>query len=231
MEYQEEDFLPLSDIQHFVFCKRQWALIQIEQQWQENLLTVEGSILHEKTHDCTIRESRGDLIISRGLGVFSRTLGITGVCDVVEFHKSRQGITLYGREGTYKPVPVEYKRGKPKQDKADEMQLCAQAMCLEEMLLCTIPEGFLYYNEPRRRLKVILDDALREEVKKVSKEMHELYEKRYTPKVKITKACKSCSLKELCLPKLCKNPSAIDYMMKAVTEVEKEEGDKDYLRD
>lgn len=219
-EYSEDDFLLLSGIQHFVFCKRQWALIHIEQQWQENLRTVEGEILHEKTHDNTVKEKRGDLIISRGMGVFSRTLGITGACDVVEFHKSRDGVTLYGREGTYKPIPVEYKRGKPKQDNADVLQLCAQAMCLEEMLLCHIPEGFLFYGEPKRRLKVMLDDEIREQVRAMCREMHELYEKRYTPKVRTTKGCKSCSLKELCLPKLCKNPSALAYMKKAVAEIE-----------
>lgn len=220
MEYQEEDFLLLSGIQHYVFCKRQWALIHIEQQWQENLRTVEGAILHEKTHDSTIKEKRGALIISRGMGVFSRTLGITGACDVVEFHKSRDGVTLYGREGTYLPVPVEYKRGKPKQDNADVLQLCAQAMCLEEMLLCTIPEGFLYYGEPKHRTKVALDEEIREEVIRICWEMHELYDKRYTPKVRTTKACKTCSLKELCLPKLCKNPSALDYMRKTISEIE-----------
>ena len=218
-EYPEEDFLLLSGIQHFVFCKRQWALIHIEQQWQENLLTVEGGILHEKTHDNTIKEKRGSVIISRGMRIFSPTLGITGMCDVVEFHRSRDGINLYGREGTYQPIPVEYKRGKPKQDRADELQLCAQAMCLEEMLLCTISEGFLYYGEPKRRFKITFDDSLRDEVKRICKEMHELYAKRHTPKVKTTKACKSCSLRELCLPKLCKNPSAIDYMKKAVAEI------------
>ena len=218
-EYSEDDFLLLSGIQHFVFCKRQWALIHIEQQWQENLRTVEGAILHEKTHDTSVKEKRGDLIISRGMGVFSRTLGITGACDVVEFHKSRDGVTLYGREGRYKPVPVEYKRGKPKQDNADVLQLCAQAMCLEEMLLCDIPEGFLFYGEPKRRTKVILDEEIREQVRAMCREMHELYEKRYTPKVKTTKGCKSCSLSELCLPKLCKNPSALAYMKKAVAEI------------
>ncbi|MCB8815259.1 CRISPR-associated protein Cas4 [Desulfosporosinus shakirovi] len=222
-EYQEDDFLLLSGIQHFVFCKRQWALIHIEQQWQENLRTVEGAILHEKTHDNTIKEKRGDLIISRSMGIFSRTLGITGACDVVEFHKSRDGVTLYGREGTYKPVPVEYKRGKPKLDNADVLQLCAQAMCLEEMLLCTIPEGFLFYRETKRRLKVLLDEEIREQVKAICKEMHELYDRRYTPKVKPTKGCKACSLSELCLPKLCKNPSALAYMKKNVSEIEVDE--------
>lgn len=113
MEYKEEDFLLLSGIQHFVFCKRQWALIHIEQQWQENLRTIEGEILYEKTHDNTIKESRVDLIISRGMRIFSRSLGLTGTCDVVELHRASDGVSVFGKDGTYKPVPVEYKRGKP----------------------------------------------------------------------------------------------------------------------
>lgn len=220
MEYKEEDFLLLSGMQHFAFCKRQWSLIHIEQQWQENLRTIEGEILHEKTHDETIKEKRGDLIISRGMAIFSRTLGITGACDVVELHKSSGGVNIFGRDGTYKPIPVEYKRGKPKEDESDVLQLCAQAMCLEEMLLCKIPEAFLFYWETKRRLKIILDDELREHVRIIAKEMHELYDKRYTPKVKISKRCKACSLAEVCMPKLCKNLSVIDYIKKNLMEVE-----------
>jgi CRISPR-associated exonuclease Cas4 len=220
MEYKEEDFLLLSGIQHFVFCKRQWALIHIEQQWQENLRTVEGNILHEKTHDNSIKEKRGDLIVSRGMSVFSRSLGITGTCDVVELHSTPDGVNIYGREGTYKPVPVEYKRGKPKEDESDILQLCAQAICLEEMLLCEIPEAFLFYGEIKRRIKINLDDGVRNRVKNIVKEMHELYDKRYTPKVKPTKACKACSLAEICMPKLCKNPSANYYIKKNLSEVD-----------
>lgn len=220
MEYREEDFLLLSGIQHFSFCKRQWALIHIEQQWQENLRTIEGHILHEKTHDNTIKEKRGDIIISRGMGIFSRSLGITGTCDVVELHKALDGVNIFGREGNYKPVPIEYKRGKPKEDESDMLQLCAQAMCLEEMLLCEISEAFLFYGEIKRRMRVILDDDLRQQVKKNVKEMHELYDKRYTPKVKPSKKCKACSLTEICMPKLCKNPSAVYYIKKNLLEVE-----------
>ncbi|WP_330397095.1 CRISPR-associated protein Cas4 [Anaerovirgula multivorans] len=210
----------LSGIQHFSFCKRQWALIHIEQQWQENLRTIEGGILHEKTHDNTIKEKRGSLIVSRGMAIFSRSLGITGACDVVELHKASDGVTIFGREGNYKPVPVEYKRGKPKEDESDALQLCAQAMCLEEMLLCEITEAFLFYGETKRRLKIILDDGLRQQVKKTVKEMHELYDKRHTPKVKQSKRCKACSLTEICMPKLCKNPSAVYYIKKNLLEVE-----------
>lgn len=220
MEYKEEDFLLLSGIQHFTFCKRQWALIHIEQQWQENLRTVEGGILHEKAHDNTLAEKRGDLIISRGMGISSYTLGITGTCDIVELHRDLDGVNIFGRTGTYKPIPVEYKRGKPKEDDCDALQLCAQAMCLEEMLLCEIPEAYLFYGETKRRLKVILDDSLRERVITMSKEMHELYDKRYTPKVKPSKGCKACSLTEICMPRLCKNSSVDKYIKENLLEVE-----------
>ena len=125
MDYNEEDFLSLSGLQHFAFCRRQWALIHIEQQWQENLRTIEGQILHERAHDGYSAEKRRDVIISRGMAVFSRTLGINGVCDIVELHKSKDGVNIVGREGLYKPVPIEYKRGKPKEDDCDAVQLCA----------------------------------------------------------------------------------------------------------
>ena len=220
MEYKEEDFLLLSGIQHFSFCKRQWALIHIEQQWQENFHTMEGQILHERTHDNTAKEKRGDLIISRGMNVFSRSLGITGTCDVVELHGSKDGVNIFGRDGTYKPIPVEYKRGKPKEDESDVLQLCAQAMCLEEMLLCEIPEAFLYYGKTKHRLKVMLDEKLHQRVNIIVKEMHQLYDRRHTPKVKTSKKCKSCSLAEICMPRLCKNISAINYIKKNLLEVE-----------
>lgn len=220
MEYKEEDFLLLSGIQHFSFCKRQWALIHIEQQWQENIRTIEGEVLHERAHDTTIKEKRGDLIVSRGMAIFSHTLGLTGNCDIVELHKDSHGVNIFGMDGKYKLVPVEYKRGKPKEDDFDALQLCAQAMCLEEMLLCEIPEAFLFYGEIKRRIKIILDGKLRESVIIMAKEMHELYDKRYTPKVKLSKSCKACSLAEICIPKLCKNPSVIDYIKKNILEVE-----------
>lgn len=219
-EYKEEDYLLLSGIQHFAFCRRQWALIHIEQQWQENLRTIEGEILHEKAHDVGIKEKRGDLIISRGMNIFSHSLGLSGTCDVVELHKSATGVKIFGMEGTYKPIPVEYKRGKPKEDDSDALQLCAQAMCLEEMLLCEIPEAYLFYGETKRRQKLALDAGLRDKVKAMCEEMHQLYDRRYTPKVKPTKACKACSLAELCLPKLCKNLSVAHYISKNLSEVE-----------
>lgn len=201
--YREEDFLQLSGIQHFVFCRRQWALIHIEQQWEENFLTAEGRVLHESAHDPELKESRGNLISVRGMRVYSANLGISGECDVVEFKRDDlNGISINGLVGKYKVMPVEYKRGTPKQDECDIMQLCAQAICLEEMLCCEIPEGHIYYGETRRRLKVALDEPLRKRTTDLIGEMHMLYERRYTPKVRKNKSCNSCSLKNICLPQL-----------------------------
>lgn len=210
--YEENEFLQLSGIQHFAFCRRQWALAYIEMQWQENVRTVEGRLLHEKAHDTTSREKRGDLLISRGMPIHSRILGISGECDVVEFHREEDGITLQGYDGTYKVVPVEYKKGKPKQGNADILQLTAQAMCLEEMLCCDIPFGYLYYGEIRRREKIEFSKEIRKEVCEMFREMHGYFSRQYTPKVRWSKSCNACSLKDICLPVLGKNKSVKNYL-------------------
>lgn len=215
MEYAEDDFLNLAGLQHFAFCRRQWALIHIEQQWNENLRTAEGQILHERAHDRFFAEKRGGLLISRGMAVFSRQLGVNGVCDVVEFHESPSGVPIFGREGKWLPIPVEYKRGSPKENNADALQLCCQAICLEEMLLCrTIPTAYLYYGETAKRTAVLLHGELRAEVKSMLLEMHELYHRKYTPRVKPTTSCRACSLKDLCLPRLYRAGSASEYIRK-----------------
>ena len=216
MIYQEEDFLQLSGLQHFKFCRRQWALIHIENQWAENLRTVDGAILHQNAHNGAFTESRGDLLITRDMRVFSRTLGVSGACDVLEFHRGSAGIPLREREGMWQPYPVEYKRGRPKEHNADELQLCAQAMCLEEMLCCEILSGALFYAQPRRRLRVTFTPELRQEVRALLAEMHSLYAQGKTPKVKPTKACGACSLKELCLPKLMRSKSVSSYLRHAM---------------
>ena len=218
MNWQEDDYLQLSGLQHFVFCRRQWALIHIEQQWAENYWTVDGNILHDKAHDPEKKERRGDLLITRGIPVYSPTLGISGQCDVVEFRRSSRGIALWGGEGLWQPFPVEYKRGKPKEHYADELQLCAQAMCLEEMLCCTVPAGALFYGEPRRRTEVIFTDELRERVRSCLAEMHQYYNRQYTPKVRPKKGCTTCSLKDLCMPKILKKKPVSDYLKEAMEE-------------
>ena len=217
MKYSEDDYLPLSGIQHFAFCRRQWALIHIENQWAENERTVDGIIMHEKAHSGDV-ESRGDVVIMRALRVFSATLGVSGECDVVEFNRNADGISLNGHNGLWQPYPVEYKLGKPKEHNADEMQLCAQAMCLEEMLCCTIPCGALFYGEPRRRTEVEFTPELRRAVEDSLNEMHDYYKRGYTPKAKLRKGCSACSLKAICLPKMAQRKSVAAYVEGALNE-------------
>lgn len=218
--YEEDEFLQLSGIQHFAFCRRQWALAYIEMQWAENVRTVEGHLLHGKAHDVMSREKRGEVLISRGMPVSSRTLGVSGECDVVEFHRCQDGISLHGVEGAYRVVPVEYKRGAPKKNHVDMLQLAAQAMCLEEMLCCDIPVGYLYYGETRRREQVEISEELRREVGEMFQEMHRYFEIQYTPKVKWSKSCNACSLKDICLPVLGKKRSVKSYMDEHLNEEE-----------
>lgn len=214
--WQEEDFLLLSGIQHFKFCRRQWALIHIEKQWAENFRTVDGALFHKNAHDKSFRESRGDLVVTRGVNVFSRQLGVSSQCDVLEFHRGSQGIALKGQEGLWQPYPVEYKRGSFREDTGDTLQLCGQAMCLEEMLCCSVPEGALYYGETRRRIPVPFTEELRGSVRRYLEEMHQLFQRGHTPKVKPTKSCAACSLKELCLPKLLSARRVADYLAEAM---------------
>lgn len=210
--YNEDEYLLLSGIQHFIFCRRQWALIHIEQQWSENYRTADGRIMHRNVHDSDFNEKRGDLITARGMAVSSPRLGISGECDVVEFRRSSEGTEIFGRDGKYAVTPVEYKRGEPKVDDCDIMQLTAQALCLEDMLCCEIPFGYLFYGETRRRLKVDFDDELRRRTEKIIEEMHKLYRSHSTPKVKRTRSCNACSLKDICLPVLCGSLSASEYI-------------------
>ncbi len=212
MIYPEEDYLMISGIQHFLFCQRQWALIHIEEQWQENRLTAEGQVIHQNAHNDKLMEKRPGVLTVRGLRVASGKLGMAGQCDVVEFISVEEGAVLHGHRGLWQVVPVEYKRGKDKSDDSDVAQLCLEAMCLEEMLACHIPYGYLYYHAIRRRRKVELTDELRALVTETAKNMHDLFRRGHTPKVKPSKKCQSCSVASLCLPKLCKNTSAISYM-------------------
>lgn len=202
----------LSGIQHFQFCKRQWALIHIEQQWEENKKTIEGQHLHKKADQPLLREKRGNKLIVRAMPVHSTNLGINGICDVVEFIQNDKGITIHGETAKYIPCPVEYKRGKPKKNDADVLQLVAQAICLEEMLLCEINTAYLYYNEIKHRLEVPITSKLKNKVKLIVDEMHHYYYKRHTPKVKTGNHCNNCSLKNICLPDLMEKRSVKSYI-------------------
>lgn len=208
----EDEYLMLSGIQHFQFCKRQWALIHIEQQWEDNVRTVEGQYLHQKADQPFIREKRGEKLIVRAMPVKSNELKITGICDVVEFVKDPNGVEIENANGKYMAYPVEYKRGKPKLDDADILQLAAQALCLEEMLLCEINTGYMFYNEIKHRVEVPLTSEVKNKVKTITAEMQDYYNRRHTPKVKTGSFCKNCSLHSICLPKLMNKQSVKSYI-------------------
>jgi len=216
--WTDNDLLMLSGIQHIAFCERQFALIYIEQQWVENLLTVEGHFMHERVDDPFESEIRNDRVILRSLPVVSFKLGLYGRADVIESIKTgkyEKGtvIKIEERDGWWYPVPVEYKRGKPKPDDRDEVQLCAQAMCLEEMYNILINVGYIYYGETRHRQEVRLTRELRKSVENYASRMHELYREGNTPLPVVRKGCRSCSMVDLCMPdSLSRAQSVSDYL-------------------
>lgn len=216
--YEEDELLLLSGIQHFAFCRRQWALIHLEQLWAQNVLTAEGDLLHHRAHDEELRERRGSTLIVRGLAVRSYRAGLSGVCDVVEFHMDQMGHPLAGEDGLWSALPVEYKRGRSKVSDADRLQLCAQAIALEEMLGCDVRIGCLYYGETHSRERVDLGQSLRDTLMKMSEEMHRLYRRRHTPKVKPFSACRSCSLVDICLPHAVHRASVDSYIRSHMSE-------------
>lgn len=191
--YSEDELLPLSALQHLAFCERQCALIHLEGVWSENRLTAEGRILHERVHDGE-DERRGDVRIARGLRLRSLRLGLTGQADVVEFHRQS--------DGSWRPFPVEYKRGRPKPNRCDEVQVCAQALCLEETLGVRIEEGSIFYGQPRRRQAVAFSPDLRGETEAAAIRLHRLLDSGVTPRAVYEKKCDNCSLKSLCLPEV-----------------------------
>lgn len=217
-DYKEEDFLQLAGIQHFQFCRRQWALIHIEQQWAENVRTLEGSYVHQVADQPFLREKRGDRLIVRALPVHSRQLGISGICDVVEFVRHEEGVQLTGKEGRFLPIPVEYKRGKPKRDDSDRSQLIAQLMCLEEMMACELTVGYFFYNEIKHRVEVAITEEDKERVRAALREMHQYYERSYTPKASTGPHCESCSLNRMCLPDMLERRSVASYLESRLTE-------------
>ena len=202
----------LSALQHFAYCRRQWGLIFVERQWAENARTAEGQVFHQTAHHGPESETRGDLLILRGLRVASPALRLGGICDVVEFHRSPSGVPLMGREGLWLPYPVEYKKGSDQTRESDEVQLCGQALCLEDMLCCQIPEGSLFYGETRRRTRVAFDEPLRQRTLSLLQEMLGHMARGHTPAAKPHKGCNACSLRDICLPKLSRTPSVADYV-------------------
>ncbi len=200
--YSEDSFIPISALQHYLYCPRQCALIHLDQVWTENAFTAEGRVLHERA-DSGQSETRGRVKSVTGLLVCSREFGLSGKADVVEFHQ---------REGVWHPYPVEYKRGRPKSHLADKVQLCAQALCLEEMLGLPIPEGALFYGKTRRRQVTAFDEALREEVRQAALAVHALLHAGLLPPPAADERCAACSLAESCLPKAVRGRSALRYV-------------------
>ena len=223
MPYSEDDLLPISALQHLAFCERQCALIHIEGAWAENRLTALGRQMHDHAHESDSEiEVRPGLRVARGLRLRSLRLGLSGVADVVEFHETEpneQGIALPEIDGLWRPYPVEYKRGSPKPDDCDAVQLCAQALCLEEMLGTTISAGSLYYGRPRRRTEIVLTAELRERTESLAQNLHELINRGYTPPAVYVPKCRNCSLLETCLPRLSgPKHSARDYLQREIAD-------------
>lgn len=205
----DDELIAISALSHYSYCPRRCALIHIEQVWTENRFTAEGRIMHERVHDES-RESRGDVRIDYGVSLRSLRLGLIGKADVVEFHRQPDGAWL--------PFPVEYKRGKPKADDCDRVQLCAQAICLEEMLSVAIPEGALFYGQTRHRLDVVFDEALRRETETIARQVRDLIASGQTPPPIYEKRCESCSLMADCLPKTIQKRRSVKRYMARILE-------------
>ena len=203
--YSEDDMLMLSGIQHYRFCPRQWALIHLEQQWDDNRLTIEGQLLHKHVDDPFYRQKCGEHIMLRAVNIASWELGLYGVADVIELQPSvsaEDTISHPKYPGRWIPIPVEYKHGKPKRNEVDEVQLVAQAMCIEEMYSVRVPYGVFFYGELRHRTEVEITERLRTIVRQCAQEMHDIFRKAIIPKVKQDKYCGGCSLKDLCMLEL-----------------------------
>ncbi|MCR3922812.1 MAG: CRISPR-associated protein Cas4 [Firmicutes bacterium] len=215
MKMDNENYLQLAGIQHFAFCPRQWALIHTEVQWQENVLTYGGQKLHTKVDDPAFSESRGDIIVSRSVPIHSHELRVYGIADMVEFIRDDiNGIKLARRRGRWIPRPVEYKHGQSKLASCDRVQLCAQAICLEETFGIALQEGHIFYGRPRRREEVRLIDDLRQETALLVKEMYNYHTSGVTPPAKYRKACERCSLIEVCVPSLSQRQTVSQYLDK-----------------
>lgn len=217
--YSEDDLIPISALQHILFCERQCALIHVEGLWAENIFTVEGEHMHDKVDEQGSGQIQAGVRVARGLPLRSLRLGLVGKADVVEFHPTSEGgAILEGVSGRWKPYPVEYKRGQPKKDHCDEVQLCAQALCLEEMLGVPVPEGALFYGRTRRRVKVLIDKELRGETEETAARVHKLISNATTPRAVREQKCERCSLLNLCLPDMSAPSRSASHYLTAVFE-------------
>lgn len=219
--YTEDDMLMLSGIQHYRFCSRQWALIHIEQLWEDNRLTTEGNILHRHVDDSFYRQKCGDYVCLRSVHIASRELGLYGLTDVVELHPSDNNCNTIIHPkypGRWIPYPIEYKHGRPKRNEVDEVQLAAQAMCLEEAYQINIERGAFFYAETKHRIEVIFTKELRNIVRDCAEAMHILYQSAKIPHAEYRKCCNKCSLFNVCMPSSKKSVKASGYLKKNLYE-------------
>ena len=209
-----DDYIMISALQHIVFCERQFALIHIEQQWAENRLTAQGDLIHQRV-DSGPDEKRKDIIMARSVRLNHPDLGLTGIADLVEFYKvesDQEGTVLPRKKGLWRPVPVEYKRGKPKVDNCDRVQLCAQVICLESMYQLSLDRGALWYDQVKHREWIEITDQLRAETSRAAQRAQELIRLGTTPAaVYERKKCTACSLIDICGPKDHKQRKAATY--------------------
>lgn len=226
--YDEDNLLPISALSQYYYCPRRAALIVIEQQWDDNLLTAEGTVLHQRVHseEC---ESRSDLRICRGVRVRSLTLGLVGSLDCLELRlleeDDHSGISLENASGSWMPVPVEYKHGVTREEIEYEVQLCAQALCLEEMLKISVKEGYLYYGASRKRHLVQFDQELRALVQEGALYLHQMVATLITPSAQFSAKCNKCSMLDYCQPRLAES-RAKNYMDGVLQELVGGKGEK-----
>lgn len=224
--FDEDNFVPISALAHFLFCRRRAFLVHAEQLWAENQATAEGRILHNKADLPLSTESRGTVRIGRQLHLRSARLGLIGVADVVEFHRieggeqSHMGVPLAGVEGTWLPYPVEYKRGRLRSEEGYEVQLCAQAICLEETLGVSITAGSLYFGKNRRRKEVRLGDSLRLKAEASIIALHKLLSSEIRPPTEFGTKCKHCSIEDLCMPKISMRKNTVETYIRRMTRIQ-----------
>ena len=216
--FSDEDLLQISGLQHLMFCERRWALIYMEMEWEENVRTVEGKQLHESVHKQGA-STRSGVRVARGLRLRSLSLGLTGQADLVEFHASDDGAPIPGLSGRWLPYPVEYKRGRKRYENADEAQLCAQALCLEEMLGVTVLKGAIFYGQPRKRSEIDLYFALRGEVSRLCSRARELYSNQTIPSPRLGRHCSNCSIEDICMPNLAAVDKSAEYVTGLLNEL------------
>ena len=210
-----EDYIQISGIQHYMYCKRSWALIYIEDIWRDNFLTLDGDKVHERVHDSSSSEIRKDKFFERGVYISSEEYGLTGQCDLIEYKNDPNGIQLRDKDGLWVIIPTEYKHGNGDSIDYDKYQLVAQMICLEEMFQTEIEYGYLYYKKSNKKIKIENTNELKLLIKQITKEMRELIKRQYTPKIRKNKKCKNCSLYNECNPDVSYMQDVSTYLKEA----------------